>query len=103
MAAGIPVLAAGSVQEVYDYGLAGLAISRFAGVWVALKLVTDVAESTAVIDLDAPASRIVIPADFRHAAGRRAPARAGLADLPGRTPDALPPAGRAGGGAGEWT
>ena len=64
MAAGIPVLAAGSVQEVYDYGLAGLAISRFAGVWVALKLVTDIAESTAVIDLDSPGSRIVIPADF---------------------------------------
>jgi indolepyruvate ferredoxin oxidoreductase len=64
MAAGIPVLAAGSVQEVYDYGLAGIALSRFAGVWVALKLVTDVAESTAVIDLDSPASRVVIPADF---------------------------------------
>jgi len=64
MAAGIPVLAAGSVQEVYDYGLAGLAISRFSGVWVALKLVTDIAESTAVIDLDSPGSRVVIPADF---------------------------------------
>jgi indolepyruvate ferredoxin oxidoreductase len=64
MAAGIPVLAAGNVQEVYDYGLAGIALSRFAGVWVALKLVTDVAESTAVIDLDSPGSRIVIPADF---------------------------------------
>ena len=64
MAAGIPVLAAGTVQEVYDYGLAGLALSRFAGVWVALKLVTDVAESTAVIDIDSPGSRGVIPADF---------------------------------------
>jgi indolepyruvate ferredoxin oxidoreductase len=64
MAAGIPVLAAGSVQEVYDLGLAGLALSRFSGVWVGLKLVTDVAESTAVIDLDSPASRVVIPADF---------------------------------------
>ena len=64
MAAGIPVLAAGSVQEVYDLGLAGIALSRFAGVWVALKLVTDVAESTAVIDLDSPGSRVVIPADF---------------------------------------
>ena len=64
MAAGIPVLAAGTVQEVYDYGLAGIALSRFAGVWVALKLVTDVAESTAVIDIDSPGSRVVIPADF---------------------------------------
>ena len=42
------------------------------------------------------------PGRFRHAAGRRAPARAGLADLSGRTPDALPPAGGAGGGAGQW-
>jgi TPP-dependent indolepyruvate ferredoxin oxidoreductase alpha subunit len=64
MAAGIPVLAAGTVQEVYDYGLAGIALSRFAGLWVALKLVTDIAESTAVIDLDSPGSRIVVPADF---------------------------------------
>ena len=46
MAAGIPVLAAGTVQEVYDYGLAGIALSRFAGVWVALKLVTDIASSS---------------------------------------------------------
>jgi indolepyruvate ferredoxin oxidoreductase len=56
MAVGIPVLAAANIQEVYDFGLAGIAISRFAGVWVALKLVTDVAESSAVIDLDSAAS-----------------------------------------------
>uniref|UniRef100_UPI00356AAD25 indolepyruvate ferredoxin oxidoreductase family protein n=1 Tax=Immundisolibacter sp. TaxID=1934948 RepID=UPI00356AAD25 len=64
MAAGIPVLAAANIQDVYDFGLAGIAISRFSGVWVALKLVTDVAESSAVIDLDSAASRLVLPADF---------------------------------------
>jgi indolepyruvate ferredoxin oxidoreductase len=38
------------VQEILDFGLYGLALSRFAGVWVGLKLMKDTVEATAVVD-----------------------------------------------------
>ncbi|ACF00088.1 Indolepyruvate ferredoxin oxidoreductase [Rhodopseudomonas palustris TIE-1] len=61
IAAGIPVLYPANVQEILDYGLHGLAMSRHAGCWVALKLVTDVVEgsSSVRVGLDSPA--IVVP------------------------------------------
>jgi indolepyruvate ferredoxin oxidoreductase len=46
----IPVLNPAGVQEILDYGLHGFALSRFAGVWVALKCVKDNIESTATVD-----------------------------------------------------
>ena len=48
--AAIPVVSPSNVQEIVDYGLLGLAMSRFAGVWVGLKCVKDTIESTASID-----------------------------------------------------
>ncbi len=44
-AAMIPILVPGSVQEILDYGLAGISMSRFCGLWVALKGATEVVES----------------------------------------------------------
>ncbi|WP_310635256.1 hypothetical protein [Burkholderia cenocepacia] len=51
--ASIPVLQPASVQEVIQLGLAGLELSRFSGLWVALKTVAEVIEAAATIDLDA--------------------------------------------------
>jgi indolepyruvate ferredoxin oxidoreductase len=47
----IPVLNPASVQDVIDLGLAGWAMSRFAGVWVAMKTTAETMEqaSTAII------------------------------------------------------
>jgi indolepyruvate ferredoxin oxidoreductase len=45
-----PVLSPAGVQEILDFGLYGLALSRFAGVWVGLKLMKDTVEATAVVD-----------------------------------------------------
>jgi indolepyruvate ferredoxin oxidoreductase len=47
----IPVLNPASVQDVIDLGLAGWALSRFAGVWVAMKTTAETMEqaSTAVV------------------------------------------------------
>ncbi|WP_042259307.1 indolepyruvate ferredoxin oxidoreductase family protein [Paraburkholderia heleia] len=64
IAAGIPVLYPANVQEYLDYGLHGWAMSRYSGLWVAMKCVTDVIESTASIDLDADRVQIVTPADY---------------------------------------
>jgi indolepyruvate ferredoxin oxidoreductase len=50
-AVSIPVLAAAQLQDYIDLGLHGLAMSRFAGVWVGLKAVTDTIEVAGVADV----------------------------------------------------
>ncbi|MGV8891783.1 MAG: indolepyruvate ferredoxin oxidoreductase family protein [Burkholderiaceae bacterium] len=63
-ACGIPVLYPSSVQEYLDYGLHGLAMSRYTGLWVAMKCVTDIVESGATVDLDPNRIQIQVPTDF---------------------------------------
>ncbi|MDD3445195.1 MAG: indolepyruvate ferredoxin oxidoreductase family protein [Zavarzinia sp.] len=46
----IPVLAPADLAEIIDYGLAGIALSRHAGTWVALKLVSEIADSSGTIE-----------------------------------------------------
>ena len=38
----IPVLHASNVQDILDFGLLGYGLSRYAGVWVAVKLVRSI-------------------------------------------------------------
>ena len=45
----MPVLAPGSPQEVLDIGLHAFALSRFSGLWTAMKIVTDVADGFATV------------------------------------------------------
>jgi indolepyruvate ferredoxin oxidoreductase len=61
VACGIPVLYPSSVQEFHDYGLHGWAMSRHAGLWVAMKCVTDVVESSASVEIDTEGLDIVLP------------------------------------------
>ncbi|HZW11808.1 MAG TPA: indolepyruvate ferredoxin oxidoreductase family protein [Noviherbaspirillum sp.] len=63
-ACGIPVLYPSSVQEYLDYGLHGWAMSRYTGLWVAMKCVTDIVESGASVELDPERVQIVLPTDF---------------------------------------
>ncbi len=63
-ACGIPVLYPSSVQEYLDFGLHGWAMSRYTGLWVAMKCVTDVVESGATVDIDPDRVQIVLPEDF---------------------------------------
>ena len=60
----IPVLAPAGVQEIIDYGLLGLALSRYASVWVGLKCVHDTVESSAVVEAGLDRVTPVIPKDF---------------------------------------
>ena len=64
-ACGIPVLAPADLQEYLDFGLHGWAMSRYSGCWVALKLTSDTAESSAVVDIDPDRMQFAIPEDFR--------------------------------------
>jgi indolepyruvate ferredoxin oxidoreductase len=68
-ACGIPVLYPSSVQEYLDYGLHGWAMSRYTGLWVAMKCVTDLVESGASVDLDPDRVQIALPTDFELPAG----------------------------------
>ncbi|MGD9922369.1 MAG: indolepyruvate ferredoxin oxidoreductase family protein [Pseudorhodoplanes sp.] len=60
----IPILNPAGVQEIIDYGLYGLAMSRFCGTWAALKCMHETVESTAVVDGSLDRVRIAIPQDF---------------------------------------
>ncbi len=51
-AVSIPVLAPATVQDYLDLGLHGFAMSRFAGVWVAMKAVTDTIETAGIVDVN---------------------------------------------------
>src|SRR4051812_27381961 len=68
-ACGIPVLYPSSVQEYIDYGLHAWAMSRYTGLWVSMKCVTDIIESGAVIDFDPDRVQIQLPTDFELPAG----------------------------------
>ena len=63
-ACGIPVFYPSSVQEYLDYGLHAIAMSRYTGLWVSMKCVTDIVESGAVVEIDPERVQPVIPADF---------------------------------------
>jgi indolepyruvate ferredoxin oxidoreductase len=66
---GMPVLYPSSVQEYIDYGLHAWAMSRYSGLWVSMKCVTDIIESGAVVDLDPDRVQIVTPLDFEMPPG----------------------------------
>ena len=55
----IPVLYPASVQELLEYGMFGWALSRFSGLWVALKCTNETVEGTSTVDVD--------PARFHYA------------------------------------
>ncbi|MCQ8832082.1 indolepyruvate ferredoxin oxidoreductase family protein [Streptomyces malaysiensis] len=49
----MPLLTPGSVAEIIELGLHAVALSRATGLWTGLKIVADIADATAVVDLDA--------------------------------------------------
>jgi len=64
MSAVIPVLYPSSVHEFVRMGLLGLAMSRYSGCWVAMKVLSDTVESNAVVDLDQEQCSFIEPPNF---------------------------------------
>jgi len=48
---GMPVLNPATVQDYIDFGLMGIAMSRYSGCWVGMKCITDTVESAASVDI----------------------------------------------------
>ena len=61
--ASIPVLNPAGVQEILDFGLYAIALSRYSGCWTALKCVHDTVEAAASVEIDPERVEIVIPDD----------------------------------------
>ena len=57
----IPVLYPAGVQDFLDFGLLGWAMSRFTGLWVGFKVVSDTVEASAAIDVDPDRAMPIIP------------------------------------------
>ncbi len=64
IAAGMPVIHAASVQEYLDLGLHGFALSRYSGLWVAFKVMSETVDSSASVHVDPHRIEIRTPTDF---------------------------------------
>ncbi|MFG1926921.1 indolepyruvate ferredoxin oxidoreductase family protein [Cryptosporangium sp. NPDC048952] len=58
---GLPVLSPGDPQDILDLGVHGIAMSRFSGLWVGMKVATNVADGSATIEVGPDRVRPVIP------------------------------------------
>lgn len=65
----IPVIHPANVQDVIDLGLYGWALSRYAGVWVGFKMLSDTVDTAASVSVDLERFRIRLPEDFDLPAG----------------------------------
>lgn len=64
----MPVVSPAGVQEILDYGLYGIALSRFSGLWVGLKTMKDTVEATGVVNGD-PARLSFVEPEFEMPEG----------------------------------
>ncbi len=64
MSARMPMLYPSSVHEFVEVGLLGVALSRYSGCWVGMKVISDTVETSAVVSLDNEMFPIHIPTDF---------------------------------------
>ena len=69
MAALMPYLYPSSIHEIIEMGLLGIAMSRYSGCWVGMKVITETVETTAEINLADEMRQFVIPTDFEMPPG----------------------------------
>jgi indolepyruvate ferredoxin oxidoreductase len=69
VAATIPLLYPSNAQELLDFGLHGIAMSRFSGCWSGMKVVTDVVEGGGSVYVAPDSPTIVVPQGLAEPAG----------------------------------
>src|SRR5690554_27138 len=63
----MPVLNPSDVQEIIEYGLLGIELSRFSGCWVGLKITQETADATQTITLEP--DRVIVRPEFEMPPG----------------------------------
>ncbi len=58
----IPILFPGNTQEILDYGLYAIALSRYSGAWASMKLLTQTCDGGGTLDVDLSRHRFIEPA-----------------------------------------
>ena len=58
---GMPILNPATVQDYIDFGLMGIAMSRYSGCWIGMKCITDTVESAASVDIGLKRFKPVLP------------------------------------------
>ncbi|MGQ4810052.1 hypothetical protein NKDENANG_03497 [Candidatus Entotheonellaceae bacterium PAL068K] len=61
VSAGLPILYPASIQDILEFGLHALAMSRLSGCWVALKLVTNLCDGGSLVDVAPDRPEMLIP------------------------------------------
>ncbi|HEU4804273.1 MAG TPA: indolepyruvate ferredoxin oxidoreductase family protein, partial [Nitrobacter sp.] len=69
IAALMPYLYPSSIHEMIQMGLLGIAMSRYSGCWIGMKVITETVETTAEIDLADELTPFVMPTDFEMPPG----------------------------------
>ncbi len=69
MDAFIPVMYPATVQDVLDLGLIGWAMSRYSGLWVGFKMLSDTVDTAASVVVDPSRLKIHLPKDFEMPPG----------------------------------
>lgn len=64
VSARIPVLFPANLAEYVEFGVKGIALSRFSGCWVGFKAVSETVDGSATIDVDPLGIEIAVPVDF---------------------------------------
>ncbi len=65
----MPYLYPSSIHEMIEMGLLGIAMSRYSGCWVGMKVITETVETTAEVDLTDEMKPFIIPSDFEMPPG----------------------------------
>ncbi|MBP1205052.1 indolepyruvate ferredoxin oxidoreductase [Duganella sp. 1411] len=65
----MPIVNPASIADYLEFGLYGWALSRFSGMWVGFKAISETVESGATVDLDAVRTRFEQPPEYTVPAG----------------------------------
>lgn len=60
----IPVIHPATIQDIIDLGIYGWALSRFSGLWVGFKMISDTVDTAASVAIDLDRYQIKLPEDF---------------------------------------
>src|SRR6516165_6667104 len=71
MDAEIPVLNPADIAELIEFGMKGFDLSRFAGLWVGIKAISDTMDASATVRIDVNRHKPIIPKDVADPPGGR--------------------------------